>query len=47
MTGDLHKLSREALGRLFPIVIPKPDSDWPSLFEKEKIERTNHVDLSD
>lgn len=36
MTKDLHKLSRQELGQLFPIIISEPKSDWPDLFLQEK-----------
>lgn len=29
-------MSREQLGRLFPVSISEPDPDWPSRFESEK-----------
>jgi len=33
---NLDQLSREALGRLFPIVISEPNPDWMGLFVREK-----------
>ena len=36
MKKDLHKLSREELGQLFPIIISEPNPDWPALFLQEK-----------
>lgn len=32
----LHDLSKEEIGRLFPIEISSYNTDWPHLFEKEK-----------
>lgn len=36
MSKDLHSLSPEELGKLFPIHIAEPDPAWPELFETEK-----------
>ena len=36
MTKDLDKLTRKELGRLFPIIISEPKSEWPDLFSEEK-----------
>lgn len=36
MEKDLYSLSREELGRLFPIQISAAKADWKDLFEKEK-----------
>jgi GrpB-like predicted nucleotidyltransferase (UPF0157 family) len=36
MAKDLHTLSREELGQLFPIIISEPKSHWPYLFLQEK-----------
>ena len=32
----LHKLSNKELGKLFPIIIQKPDKNWKKIFETEK-----------
>lgn len=36
MEKDLHKLTREELGRLFPIILTPYNDAWPDRFEKEK-----------
>ncbi|MCG8618209.1 MAG: GrpB family protein [Desulfobacterales bacterium] len=36
MPKDLNKLSREELGRLFPVLLSEYRPEWPVLFEKEK-----------
>lgn len=36
MTKDLDLLTREELGRLFPIIISEPKAKWPDLFVQEK-----------
>lgn len=33
---NLDKLTKQELGKLFPIVIVPPDKNWSNLFEKEK-----------
>jgi GrpB-like predicted nucleotidyltransferase (UPF0157 family) len=36
MNDDLQSITREELGRLFPIEIAEPDDEWPALFQAEK-----------
>jgi GrpB-like predicted nucleotidyltransferase (UPF0157 family) len=36
MGKELHDLSREELGRLFPIEIVEPDEHWPAQYRSEK-----------
>ena len=38
MTKDLHKMTSEELGRLFPVVIAEPNSDWKARFLQKKDE---------
>jgi GrpB-like predicted nucleotidyltransferase (UPF0157 family) len=51
---DLHQLSTEELGKLFPIIIEKHNPEWPIIYQKEKslieklpgsevIERISHI----
>ncbi|HCY84091.1 MAG TPA: hypothetical protein DHV36_03045 [Desulfobacteraceae bacterium] len=37
MSRELNQLSREALGRLFPVILSKYRPEWPARFEKEKV----------
>ncbi len=36
MSEDLDKLSKEELGKLFPIKLTDKEYDWQALFKKEK-----------
>lgn len=36
MLTDLHSLSPEELGKLFPIIVVEYNSEWPAIFEQEK-----------
>ena len=33
---EIDNLTPEEIGRRFPIILTKPDSNWTQLFEKEK-----------
>ena len=36
MNNDLHQLSPDELGKLFPIIISSPNPKWIEIFKKEK-----------
>jgi GrpB-like predicted nucleotidyltransferase (UPF0157 family) len=38
MEKQLNQMTNEELGKLFPIIILEPDSNWTKLFEAEKCE---------
>ncbi len=37
MEKQLNEMTREELGKLFPIIVSEPDSSWPELFRIEQL----------